>query len=162
MLASTTGATGKQLRKEISEVVLTISNIRDILRYGEKHPMLQKLGIEILTSLALEEDATERIGGTGGVLRELFNIFFKQGIPENQNHVKIAAGEALSMLALESKSNCHRILKLNVTEQLVSALEIPLLRVNAARILQNLCSYSGSHCFEKLRDITTATPTVCC
>lgn len=160
MLASTTGATGKQLRKEISEVVLTISNIRDTLRYGEKHPILQKLGIEILTSLALEEDATERIGGTGGVLKELFNIFFKQGMPENQNHVRTAAGEALSMLALESKSNCHRILKLKATEKLVEALEIPLLRINAARILRNLCNYSGSHCFEKLRETTSATPTV--
>ncbi|KAJ6771039.1 ARMADILLO-TYPE FOLD PROTEIN-RELATED [Salix koriyanagi] len=65
ILASTTGATGTNLRREISEIVFTISNIRDILRHGEKHPNLQKLGIEILTSLALEEDATERIGGTG-------------------------------------------------------------------------------------------------
>ncbi|KAA8548563.1 hypothetical protein F0562_000170 [Nyssa sinensis] len=96
--------------------------------------MLQKLGIEILTSLALEEDATERIGGT--------------------------AGEALAMLALESRSNCHRILKLKATEKLVNALEVPLLRVNAARILRNLCTYSGGDCFTQLRGVTTAAPTV--
>ncbi|CAK9161881.1 unnamed protein product [Ilex paraguariensis] len=160
MLASTTGATGKQLRKGISEVVFTISNIRDILRYGEKHPMLQNLGIEILTSLALEEDATERIGGTGGVLKELFNIFFKEGMPEDQNHVRIAAGEALAMLALESKNNCHRIFKLKVAEKLVEALEIPLLRINAARIMRNLCRYSGGDCSEQLRGFTAAGSTV--
>ncbi|KAJ1405640.1 Armadillo-type fold [Sesbania bispinosa] len=160
MLASTTGTTGKHLRKEISEIVFTISNIRDILRHGEKHPLLQKLSIEILTSLALEEDATERIGGTGGMLKELFNIFFKHSITENQKHVTTAAGEALAMLALESKSNCHRILKLKVLERIVEALKDPLLRVNAARILRNLCIYSGSEWFNKLQEVTAAAPII--
>ncbi|CAK8531025.1 unnamed protein product [Lathyrus sativus] len=160
MLASTTGTYGKHLRKEISEVVFTISNIRDILRHGEKHPLLQKLSIEILTSLALEGEATERIGGTGGVLRELFNIFFRQSIPDNQKDVTMVAGEALAMLALESKYNCHRILKLRVIGRLVEALKIPLIRVSAARILRNLCNYSGSECFNQLKGITAAAPTV--
>ncbi|PWA47749.1 ARM repeat superfamily protein [Artemisia annua] len=160
MLVSTTGGTGRQLRSEISEVVFTISYIRDILRYGEKHPTLQKLGIEILTSLALDADARERIGGTGGVLKELFNIFFREGIPDNQNHVRIAAGEALGMLAFESTNNCLRVFKLKITEKLVNALENPLLRINAARILRNLCIYSGSECFQQLRGVTTATSTI--
>ncbi|XP_052208675.1 uncharacterized protein LOC127812301 [Diospyros lotus] len=160
MLAITTGSTGKNLRKEISEVVFTISYIRDILSYGEDHPVLQQLGIEILTSLALEADATERIGGTGGVLKELFNIFFKEGVLENHNHVRIAAGEALAMLALESKSNCQRILKLKVIERLVVGLDVPLLRINAARILTNLCTYTKADYFMQIRGITAATPTV--
>ncbi|PWA59459.1 ARM repeat superfamily protein [Artemisia annua] len=160
MLASTTGGTGRQLRSEISEVVFTISYIRDILRYGEKHPTLQKLGIEIITSLALDADATERIGGTGGVLKELFNIFFREGIPDNQNHVRIAAGEALGMLAFESTNNCLRVFKLKVTEKLVNALENPLLRINAARILRNLFIYSGSECFQQLRGVITAASTI--
>ncbi|CAJ1941208.1 unnamed protein product [Sphenostylis stenocarpa] len=160
MLASTVGTTGKHLRREISELVFTISYIRDILRHGEKHPLLQKLSIEILTSLALEEDATERIGGTGGLLKELFNIFFKHNIAENQKHVKIVAGEALAMLALESKNNCHRILKLKVLERLEVALKDPLLRVNAARILRNLCTYSGSEWFNQIKGVTTAAPTI--
>jgi len=160
MLASTTGTNGKHLRREISEIVFTISNIRDILMHGEKHPLLQKLSIEILTSLALEEEATERIGGTGGVLKELFNLFFKDCIAENQKDVTTVAGEALAMLALESKSNCHRISKLKVLERLIEALNIPMLRVNAARILRNLCTYSGSECFTRLRGVTAAAPTV--
>ncbi|XP_065863458.1 uncharacterized protein [Euphorbia lathyris] len=160
MLASTSGATGNHLRKEISEIVFTISNIRDILRHGEKHPILQKLSIEILTCLALEADATERIGGTGGILKELFTIFFNNGAAESQNHVRTAAGEALAMLALESRSNCHRILKLKVLEKLVEALEIKLLRVNAARILRNLCAYSGADCYSHLKGVTASIPTV--
>ncbi|XP_050217952.1 uncharacterized protein LOC126668809 [Mercurialis annua] len=160
MLASTTGATGSHLRREISEIVFTISNIRDILRHGEKHPILQRLGIEILTNLALEADATERIGGTGGILNELFNIFFCHGAAGSSNPVRTAAGETLAMLTLESKSNCHRILKLKVIQKLVQSLEDTLLRVNAARILRNLCAYSGHDCFNRLKEVTTSVPTV--
>ncbi|KAL2458595.1 ARM repeat superfamily protein [Forsythia ovata] len=160
MLAGTAGAAGKQLRKEISEIVFTISYIRDILRYGKKHPELQMLAIEVLTSLAIEEDATERIGSTGGVLKELLNIFFNEEIPENWSHVRVAAGEALSMLVLESKNDCQRILKLRMNQKLVKALESPLLRINAARILRNLCAYSGKDCFEELEGLTDAGPAV--
>ncbi|GAB4851163.1 hypothetical protein Ancab_030457 [Ancistrocladus abbreviatus] len=160
MLASTAGIAGKQLRREISEVVFTISNIRNILQFGDKYPDLQKLGIEILTSLALEDDATERIGGTGGILRELLNIFFKEGTTKAQNYVRTAAGEALAMLALESNGNCQRILRLGALEKLVSGLEAPLLCQNSARILRNLCTYSGAECFFELRGVKAATPTV--
>ncbi|XP_059311907.1 uncharacterized protein LOC132063403 [Lycium ferocissimum] len=161
MLASTAGATGKELRKDISEIVFSISNIRDLLKYGERHPTLQHLGIDILRSLGLEEDATERIGGTGGVLKELCNIFLKEeAMPNHHGHVRSAAGEALAMLALESKNNCHRILKLKVTGKLVEALEVPLLRINAARILRNLCVYSGAGYFEELRELAAAGPTI--
>ncbi|KAK2969355.1 hypothetical protein RJ640_028844, partial [Escallonia rubra] len=121
MLASTRGTTGKQLRKEISKVVFTISNIRGMLQHGEKHLMLQLLGIEILTSLAVEEDGRELIGCTGNVIKELFNIYWKQEVPagpEHLNRVKVAAGEALSTLTLASTSNCHRILKLKVLKEI--------------------------------------------
>ncbi|CAM8989841.1 unnamed protein product [Rhodiola kirilowii] len=160
MLASTTGTAGKHLRKEISEIVFTISNIRDILRFGERHPILQKLGIEILTSLALDEEATEKIGCTGGVLKELFILLFKHDAQQNQNHVRIAAGEALAMLVLDSKANCQRILKLGVLDNLVKALQVPLLRISAARILRNLCSYAGKESYNSLCGITEAAPTV--
>ncbi|KAL9237585.1 hypothetical protein vseg_012115 [Gypsophila vaccaria] len=160
MLTSTTGNTGKQLRREIAENVFTVSNIRDILRHGEKHPKLQKLGIEILTNLAMEDDATERIGGTGGILRELMNIFLRNVMSESQAQVTTAAGEALTMLASESKQNCQTILKLRALDNLVEALNVPLLRVNAARILTNLCTYSAEDYFLDLRSVTNALPVV--
>ncbi|KAF8401618.1 hypothetical protein HHK36_012564 [Tetracentron sinense] len=158
MLARTASTTGKLLRQQISEIVFTISNIREILQCGENHPTLQKLGIEILTSLAFEEDATERIGSTGGILKELFHIFFNQRMPEDQNRVRAAAGEAIAMLALESERNCTRILKLEVAEKLVGALEDPVLRINSSRILRNLCTYSGPDRFFQLKGITAAAP----
>lgn len=160
MLAGTSGAAGRQLRKAISEIVFTISYIRDILRYGKKHPELQILAIEVLTSLAIEKDGTERIGSTGGVLKELFNIFFNEEIPENWSHVRVAAGEALSTLVLESKNDCHCLLNLRKNHKLVKALESPLLRINAARVLRNLCAYSGEDCFKQLKGLTDAGPAV--
>ncbi|KAI3443191.1 uncharacterized protein J3R85_000096 [Psidium guajava] len=170
MLASTAGATGKQLRREISEIVFAIGNIREILRHGERYPSMQRLGIEILTSLALEEDATERIGGTGGLLKELLRIFLDGGGEEAKvaeeaeeeevGKARVAAGEAVAVLVLESESNCRRVLRLGALERLVEALDAPLLRVNAARILRNLCAFGGDGCFEKLRGATAAAPTV--
>ncbi|ESQ49426.1 hypothetical protein EUTSA_v10020063mg [Eutrema salsugineum] len=162
MLVSTSGNTGKCLRREISEIVFSISNLRDVLRHGVRYPKLQKLGIEILSFLALDTDARERIGVTGGVLKELFNIFLKSKTheDENESRVRIAAGEAIAMLALESSSNCTHILKLGVLKRLVDALQVPLVRVNAARVLRNLCIYSGHECFLDLRLIKAAAPTV--
>ncbi|KAL3812727.1 hypothetical protein ACJIZ3_013995 [Penstemon smallii] len=160
MLASTCGSAGKKLRKDISESVFTISYIRDILKYGVKQPELQILGIEILTSLAIEEEAKEKIEGTGGVIRELFKIFFNGGIEEGWGHVRESAGEAIAMLALRSKKSCERILKLKVNGDLIEGLGNPLLRVHAARVLRNLCAYSGDDCFEELKSLTAAGPTI--
>ncbi|KAK2982255.1 hypothetical protein RJ640_016385, partial [Escallonia rubra] len=120
MLSSTTGTTGKQLRKEISEVVVTIRNIRDMLQHGEKHPRLQVLGIRILINLAMEEDGRELVGCTGNVIKELFNIYLKQEVPVGPEEDVIGfAGAALAVLTIESTSNCQRILKLKVMESLV-------------------------------------------
>lgn len=162
LLTSTTGKTGKSLRREISEIVFTVSNIRDILQHGQKHLKLQKLGIEILTNLGMEDDASERIGGTGGVLKELMEIFLKQDdIPESQNDARMAAGEALAMLSLDSERNCQRMLRLNTVEGLVRALRDPSLRVSAARILRNLCRYSREDSSAQLKRINFAVPLVC-
>lgn len=161
ILVSTTGKTGKMLRKEISDIVFTVSNIRDILQYGESHMVLQKLGIEILTNLAMDEEARESIGSTGGVIRLLLSIFFMPWLTENQNSVCAEAGEALTMLAFESRRNCNLILTRPVmVHRLVESLNDPVLQVNAARILRNLCAYSGPECFIHLSGVTAAVPTV--
>ncbi|KAL1200030.1 hypothetical protein V5N11_030258 [Cardamine amara subsp. amara] len=148
-LVSTTGATGKNLRKDISGIVFTVSNIRETLRHGNRRPDLQKLGAEILIFLAFDEGATEKIGGTGGVLKGLLFIFLNNEIPENESGVRVSAGESIAMLAQGSKSNCQRILRSDVLQKLVEALNNPLIQLNAARILRNLCAYTASGQFNK-------------
>lgn len=161
MLVRTTGNTGKTLRKEISEIVFTVSNIRDILQYGENHMVLQKLGIEILQSLAMDENAKEKIGSTGGIIKILLSIFFRPGLTEDENSLSNEAGEALAMLALESKKNCERILKVQeALDRLVGVLNDPVLRTNASRILRNLCAYSATERSNCLKGVVAAMPTV--
>ncbi|KAH7676930.1 Armadillo-like helical-containing protein [Dioscorea alata] len=160
-LVSTTGETGKMLRQEISNIVFTVSNIRDILEYGENHILLQMQGIEILTSLAMDQDAREKIGSTGGVLRLLLSIFFKPRLTEDQNKVSVEAGETLALLTLNSKQNANCVLKqMQVVDQLVDTLTDPVLQINSSRILRNLCACSGSENFLCLRGVTEAAPTV--
>ncbi|CAN8324459.1 unnamed protein product [Cochlearia groenlandica] len=161
-LVSTTGATGKNLRRDISGIVFTVSNIRETLRHGRTRPELQKLGAEILTFLALDEGATEKIGGTGGVLKGLLCIFLEDEIQENNTSgVRVSVGESIAMLAQGSKSNCYRILRLNVLKRLIEALNNPLIRLNAARILRNLCAYTSPDQFhEQLKEVKSAGVTV--
>ena len=162
LLASTTGHTGKVLRQEISEIVFTVSNIREILQYAENHMMLQKLGIEVLTSLAMDEEAREKIGTTGSIIKELLRLFFREGCATHQEiELRVEAGEALAMLALENDRNCDRILKREqVVERLVASLTDPVVRISSFRILKNLCAFNGTGCVSRLRGVTSAIPTV--
>lgn len=137
LLAATSGKEGKILRRKLLEIVLTISNIRDILQYeGEDDVILQKLSIEILTSLGKDQVARDRIGCTGGIIPQLL---------KPQPAVRFEAEEALFMLTLESKSNCSRIVKLGHVENLVKALNGPTFSYeNSAKILRNLCVYGDT------------------
>ncbi|KAL6643656.1 hypothetical protein ACP70R_018422 [Stipagrostis hirtigluma subsp. patula] len=162
MLAETTGSTGKQLRREVAEIVFTVSNIRAVLQHAGGHIELRRLGAEVLTRLAMDADARERIGSTGGVVGLLLDMFLE---PSATGHAAISArpeaGEALAMLALESPRNCDRILKLNAgatVDLLVDALGDAAVGVGAARILSNLCAYArhggGAGWFPRLRGAT--------
>ncbi|KAJ6801520.1 uncharacterized protein M6B38_319140 [Iris pallida] len=162
MLAGATGQTGEMLRKEISEIVFSVSNIREILQYGESHIVLQKLGIEILTSLATDKEAREKIGRTGGVIRLLMSIFFQQTLTDDQKSVSVEAGEALAVLAFDSSDNCSRVLEARdaVVGRLVGLLDDQVLQVNSSRILRNLCAYSSPERFVHLRGVIAAAPDV--
>ncbi|KAF3782079.1 hypothetical protein EJ110_NYTH20365 [Nymphaea thermarum] len=98
-LVATTGGTGEVLRREISKIVYTIGNLRDILKYGNKHNNLQSLAMDILANMALDKGAREKIGRTGGMLNLLFGIFFLeenavQNVDATQK-LSSNAGEAL-------------------------------------------------------------------
>uniref|UniRef100_A0ACD5XNC1 Uncharacterized protein n=1 Tax=Avena sativa TaxID=4498 RepID=A0ACD5XNC1_AVESA len=163
MLADTTGSTGKQLRKEVAEIVFTVSNIRAVLQHAVAHLELQRLGAEVLTRLAMDENAREKIGGTGSVVSILLAMFFRQGITDEGNAVRVEAGEALAMLALESPRNCELILGAApaIVGRLVEALSDDAVGVGAARILTNLCAHTaGGERFTELRAVTSGAATV--
>uniref|UniRef100_A0ACD5XLQ6 Uncharacterized protein n=1 Tax=Avena sativa TaxID=4498 RepID=A0ACD5XLQ6_AVESA len=159
MLVYTTGGTGKVLRRDVAENVFTVSNLRAILQHGHQHMELQKLAMDILTGMAMDQRANETIAGTGGVVKLLLSIFF------NAQELELGreAGEALAMLALESEASCAAILKArsDVIDPLVSALERHDARcLNAMRLLRNLCAYSGQEHRPRLSAVTKAMPAV--
>ncbi|KAJ1298819.1 hypothetical protein BS78_01G482800 [Paspalum vaginatum] len=165
-LASTTGTTGKLLRRELADIVFTVSNIREVLQqHGENDdkdlPELHLLAIEVLTSLAMDEETREMISGTGGVVSLLVAMFLPAGkdaaVPDRQkNAVRVEAGEALAMLALDSRRNCGAIIAAcgGGMERLVEALSDPVITIGAARILRNLCTYAGDELHVALRGVT--------
>ncbi|KAF0888209.1 hypothetical protein E2562_013664 [Oryza meyeriana var. granulata] len=167
MLAETTGSTGKLLRREVSEIVFTVSNIRAVLQHGAGHLELQQLGAEVLTRLAMDADAREKIGGTGGVVSLLLAMFLQPSVTEEGDAARIEAGEALAMLALESRRNCDRILRAGgdggtgaaTVARLVDALTDAAAGVGAARILTNLCAYAGGEWFSDLHLVTSGAAT---
>lgn len=162
ILVSATGETGKILRRDISEIVYSVSNIRELVQYGESHLKLQMLGVEILTSLGMNEDAREKIGATGSMLRLILAVFFRPMVTEEVAALCNEAGEALAMLILESRRNCERMLreKDDVVGRLIAALSDPALRVNAARILRGLCAYSAPERSDRLQIVAEAMPMV--
>ena len=165
MLAETTGSTGKLLRREVAEIVFTVSNIRAVLQHGAGHLELQRLGAEVLTRLAMDADAREKIGGTGGVVSLLLAMFLQPSITDEGDAARVEAGEALAMLALDSRRNCDRILRAGggggaaTVARLVDALTDDAAGIGAARILTNLCAYAGGEWFSDLHLVTSGAAT---
>ncbi|WVZ57031.1 hypothetical protein U9M48_007475 [Paspalum notatum var. saurae] len=160
LLVSTTGNTGKALREGVAENVFTVSNLRGILRYGAVHGELQTLAIDVLTRLAMEHKGEQAIMATGGLVELLLSIF----IGAKDKELGPKASGALAMLALENETGCAAILRrADVVRQLVSVLQQDgdeSRRLNAARLLRNLCASSGPEHRERLRAVTMALPAV--
>ncbi|RLN41752.1 hypothetical protein C2845_PM01G02920 [Panicum miliaceum] len=161
-LATTTGTTGKLLRRELCDIVFTVSNIREVLQQHHENDLseLRLLAIEILTSLAMDDESREMIGGTGGVVSVLLAMFFpgkSDAAPDRQKDaVRVEAGEALAMLALDSRANCGAIIIACGcgVGRLIEALSDPVITISAARILRNLCTYAGEEWQVALRGVT--------
>ncbi|KAG6494451.1 uncharacterized protein LOC122002987 [Zingiber officinale] len=144
MLAAATGSTGKMLRINLSVMIFTVSNVREIIRYGELHK-LQTPAIEILKSLAMNRYSKEQIGGTGQVTSLLLAIFLKPSVTNEEMSLRNQAGETLSILALENQKNCNRIAdEPEALSRLIKALDDGSeIQLQASRILRNLCAYGG-------------------
>ncbi|KAH9322445.1 hypothetical protein KI387_017084 [Taxus chinensis] len=162
MLASSKGVTGKELRKEILKNVFTTSNLRDVLLFtGFDHLRLQILAVESLTGLVLDEEGRESVGSTGGVLTNLFSLFFMERFnsDEEMNQVVCKAGEALTLLSLDNNHNCQSMIQLklsrHVIRDLIAVMKDTVQGVHAVRILRNLCAYADAP-YDELSQIAIA------
>ncbi|TVT99196.1 hypothetical protein EJB05_55465, partial [Eragrostis curvula] len=161
MLVSATGSTGKALRQEVAENVFSVSHLRGVLQHGGRgqHRELRKLAIDVLTGLAMEDTGKAAIVSTGGVIKLLLSVF----AGAEDRDLGCEAGEALAILALESKAGCSAILKAHhdVLGRILPALQVigDARRLNAARrALRNLCAYSGEEHRDSLRAVAEELP----
>ena len=156
----------------LSEIVFAASNLRKVIHYREVTThRLQILAIDILTTLALEEEGREIIDGTGGVFYSLLCVVFMERINNNiisgsgkdeTKDLVTKAGEALALLSLELKQNWRRMMSIklrdhpNLITRLTSVLDDPIQGFHVARILRNLCAYAEAD-YVDLREISAAT-----
>uniref|UniRef100_J3MNK8 DUF4220 domain-containing protein n=1 Tax=Oryza brachyantha TaxID=4533 RepID=J3MNK8_ORYBR len=131
-LSSTPGHTGEAIRKEISDNVFVLSNIRKVLQHGERHGKMQLTAIGILADLAIDGDAKEKIGCTGGMIAHLLEMF--------------VGSSSTPAVAPPAQAAAH--IRLQAGE------------ISSSRILLNLCRYSRSEHFLQLSSLTAAVPIV--
>ncbi|BBN10519.1 hypothetical protein MPTK1_5g04190 [Marchantia polymorpha subsp. ruderalis] len=128
LLASAPNSSGGLLRRRIADVVSGLKNLRDIIQF-DKEPKLQKMSVEIVYHLALDEGVRITIGSTGGVISSLFNLFSRykdlehNELPSERQQASLMAGKALSRILLQNEKNTLKTITL-VSENRMPFLEV--------------------------------------
>ncbi|BBN17749.1 hypothetical protein MPTK1_7g16730 [Marchantia polymorpha subsp. ruderalis] len=132
LLAAATNSSGAFLRRRIADVVSGLKNLRDVIEYGGSQPHLQRSSVDILFHLAMDVDVRKTIGATGGVIRNLYNLFasydaiprvpYPSGLTEesqlskrNAEERQLAsemAGKTISRIVLQNEKNCLKVIDL--------------------------------------------------
>ncbi|CAM6090091.1 unnamed protein product [Calypogeia fissa] len=153
---------GTLLRPVIVRVVFGIASMRDILEFGDCHPQLQLMAIEILINLTLDDVIRRSIGSTGGVIKNLFNLysrnldwsknlFLSEKDKTAEKAVSKRAGNALDLLAAMCMKNCLRMMALQDGNEKKTFIPALLKMLNehreqticAAKILRSLLEYGN-------------------
>ncbi|KAJ1700907.1 hypothetical protein LUZ63_000686 [Rhynchospora breviuscula] len=178
-ITSTKGKTGKILRRNVSEIASTVSNLRDILINEGINQKLFLLVVETLTALSLDTNGRKKIGSTSGVIKVLLSIFLQISRRNYKCKLKVRAGGLLAILVLQNKRICSKLFDLEgVVEKLIKILHVEyvnsdvgvpnweiienelMYKIMAMRILRNLCAYAGRKWHDKLKEVVDALPWV--
>lgn len=140
---------GAALRQELCNSSFLLNNLECVLEDRRSSSEVTKLVIEILTKLALNEDARKEIGSSKVTISKLMHVFV--GKEEHTNtyrydqSLRMAAGEALANLTIVSPANCLAILE-EPGHELIKDLSNMLCedeyRYLAASLLQNICAHT--------------------
>ncbi|KAL6838412.1 hypothetical protein ACP4OV_031657 [Aristida adscensionis] len=147
-LAITGGKIGATLRQELWESPFLLDNLVGILEDSHISPELWEPSMDIIAKLAWNEDARHEIGRNQVIIGKLMLAFFGgDGFTSMcyDQPLRIAAGEALSVLAIGSADNCLAMLEEQGYE-LIKDLK-DMLRTDeyicvVANLMQNLCAHS--------------------
>ncbi|KAJ4955719.1 hypothetical protein NE237_012502 [Protea cynaroides] len=145
--------------------------------------VFNQFGLTILKKLARNYDNCEKIGNTRGLLpkiidfsqtgeRLLRNSHDRDGRILRAKKIPASAEVAHKNIwycgqASEARdcgdcfhSKQHQRNSEELLTKLVGALEDPVLRINSARILRNVCTYAGQDCFVRLKGVSAGAPRV--
>ncbi|CAL5013569.1 unnamed protein product [Urochloa decumbens] len=147
-LAITGDTIGVALRQELYNNSFLINNLECVLEDSRSSPEIMKLVFEILAKLAFDKDARKEIGSSKVTISELMHAFIGKDGSTNAYYdqsLRMAAGEALANLTIESPANCLAILE-ETGYELIKDLKNMLCedeyRYVAASLLQNVCAHS--------------------
>uniref|UniRef100_I1QCR0 BLE2 protein n=1 Tax=Oryza glaberrima TaxID=4538 RepID=I1QCR0_ORYGL len=150
-LASTEGKLGVTLRQQILEHPFVLRNLEKILDddSGSSHE-LKQLAAEILKNLAMDRNTSADIGHILVIISSLMRAFLSQdpSSSTNSNHLLWKnAGQALAMLAMESRDNCLVMLMEQgyvFIRQLTTMMQDDRFKCIAASLLWNMCEHAQS------------------
>uniref|UniRef100_A0A0D9X2B4 BLE2 protein n=1 Tax=Leersia perrieri TaxID=77586 RepID=A0A0D9X2B4_9ORYZ len=149
-LSNTGGEIGKTLRQMMSDHPFLLRNLGEILDKTEGSQENKKLVAEILRNLATDGNTREEIGCIRVIISRLIYAFLAKH-PSSDTYsdrsLQITAGQALSVLAIESANNCSAMLK-EPGHALIIELTVMIqddrYKYVAASLLQNLCLHAQS------------------
>ncbi|WVZ69683.1 hypothetical protein U9M48_018431, partial [Paspalum notatum var. saurae] len=139
----TTSCIGANLRLELWECPFLHSNLACVMEDSRSSPDIWKPAVDIIATLALYE-----LGSVQVIIHKLVHLFIigHDGAMNYDQAPRVAAGGALSNLAMESPANCLTILEERPGYELVKDLNDMLgndeYRCVVATLLQNLCACS--------------------
>nr|CAB3446432.1 unnamed protein product [Digitaria exilis] len=147
-LTGITGEIGIKLRHKISKHAFLLGNLAKILRDGSSSQESRKLVAGIFRNLAVDGKARTEIGCIQAIITRLVQEFLSLGQPlgtQADHKLRLVAGQALAMLAMESEHNCLAIL--NETghvfiRELTTLIHDGRLRCVAASLLRNMCLHA--------------------
>ncbi|CAO2211519.1 unnamed protein product [Urochloa humidicola] len=149
-LAITGDTIGVALRQELYKNSFLINNLECVLEQEDSNRSheVTKLVIEILTKLAFDMEARKDIGSSKVTISKLMLAFIGKDGSTNAYYdqsLRMAAGDALANLTIESPANCVAILEepgYELIKDLKNMLCEDEYRYVAASLLQNICAHS--------------------
>ncbi|WVZ69671.1 hypothetical protein U9M48_018423 [Paspalum notatum var. saurae] len=113
-LATTSGIEAK-LRLELWECPFLHSNLACVMEDSRSNPDIWKPAVDIIATLALDEGARHELGSVQVIIHKLVHVFIiglgHGGAMNYDQALRVAAGGALSNLAMGSPANCLAILE---------------------------------------------------
>jgi hypothetical protein len=127
-----------------------LSNLAEIMDDNGNSHELKQLAAEILKNLAMDRNTSADIGHIRVIISSLMRAFLSQdpSSSTNSNHLLWKnAGQALAMLAMESRDNCLVMLMEQgyvFIRQLTTMMQDDRFKCIAASLLWNMCEHAQS------------------